>query len=173
MVSTCCISPAPTACFLKEVRSFGPPASSPSSLPRGEPSEDRAMAPGEVGGKGLRVPRVTPPSPFFGGAETGKEDPLPPHPGVKPGLLPLGGVREGQSHPKVRGGKRPFLRGDAGSPPPPQPPVCGRRSHRRVLIELRCENKHAAAARRREPRGSQTVSKPLLGAVKRGGERGS
>lgn len=55
MVSTCCISPVPTSCFLKEVRPFGPPGSSPSSLP-GELGEHRADGPGKGGWERLPFP---------------------------------------------------------------------------------------------------------------------
>lgn len=95
MVSTCCISPTPTACFLKEVRLLGAPGSSAASWASSVPA-----AQGEVAGEGWRLP---------GGhlwhllvAETGKERRLPPHADVKPGLLPLRSVREGQCRPRVK-----------------------------------------------------------------------
>lgn len=79
MVSTCCISSTPTACFLKEV-------SLPSSLPR-EPDKHCANFHFH---------------PLFV-AETGEENPLPTHPDVKPDLLPLLGLWQGQSQLQVPG----------------------------------------------------------------------
>ncbi|KAK4818371.1 hypothetical protein QYF61_011663 [Mycteria americana] len=55
MVSTCCISPVPTVCFLKEVRPFGPPGSSPSLLP-GRPGGRRADGPRRGGWERLALP---------------------------------------------------------------------------------------------------------------------
>uniref|UniRef100_A0A8C9MLY1 Vitamin D-binding protein n=1 Tax=Serinus canaria TaxID=9135 RepID=A0A8C9MLY1_SERCA len=87
MVSTCCTSPAPTACFLKEVRPLGVLGSPPCSLPHREP--------------GKRCAHSHFHSLFV--AETGEEKHLPTHPDVKPDLLPLLGLRQGQSQLQVRG----------------------------------------------------------------------
>lgn len=89
MVSTCCISPMPTTCFLKEVRSFSLLGQRPAGSLKERSWEGLLMLPLDT-------------SILFGATETGEEEPVPAHPDVKPSLLPLCRLREGQGHLQVR-----------------------------------------------------------------------